>query len=78
MLSGLSIEVTLYKARFVTPAEKQYSYWNDDLTENEIAIIIGTYISISILDFISIVVNLGFLHPLFGIILTVASGGWDD
>ena len=44
VLSGPSVEVTLHKAGFVTPAEKQgYSYWDDDLTENEIAIIIGTY-----------------------------------
>ncbi len=35
---------SLHHTGFVIPSEHQgYSYWDDDLSENEIAIIIGTY-----------------------------------
>lgn len=44
VLDGPSAEVTVHRTGFVTPAEWEgYSYWDDDLTEHEIAIVIGTY-----------------------------------
>ena len=44
VLDGPSAEVTVHHTGFVTPAEWEgYNYWDDDLTEHEIAIIIGTY-----------------------------------
>ncbi len=44
ILDGPSAEVILHRAGFVTPAEQEgCSYWDDDLTEDEIAVVIGTY-----------------------------------
>ena len=44
VLEGPSAEVTLHRTGFVTPSESPgYSYWDDGLTEDEIATIIGTY-----------------------------------
>lgn len=44
VLNGPSAEVSVHHAGFVTPSEHHgYSYWDDNLTEDEIAIICGTY-----------------------------------
>ena len=44
LLNGPSAEVMLHCAGFVIPSEVPgYSYWDDDLTKYEIAIIIGMY-----------------------------------
>ena len=45
VLDGPSAEVSVHYTGFVTPAEwEEYNYWNDNLTENEAAIIISTYL----------------------------------
>lgn len=45
MLNGPSAEVTLHCAGFVIPSKVPgYSYWDDDLTEYEIGIIIHRHV----------------------------------
>lgn len=44
VLDGPSAEVTVHKTGFVSPSERrEYSYWDDHLSEDEEAVMCGTY-----------------------------------
>ncbi len=92
VLEGPSVEITEHCTGFVTRSKHcGYSYWDDELTENEIAIIIGTYSmytgkhfvvnAFTLTDFwwqVTVFRQLscpGFHHPLCGKVTTVATGG---